>query len=273
MFGWHIAKGEGFSKSAADAAEYIRQLGLSPVVQVFATGPLSARVNIAREPIGTPAVIHGAYIDNPWSRGVIGNITTELELSEVVGAAGVVIHLAAKAADESSLAAVVRALAGWARLHPGMHMVWLEINTAKPGPTTFETPAKLRWLFERVDSYRGDAPIRFGLCVDTAHLWSCGVSFAEYGPAAAWLAEVHTIGVPIMFHLNDSAREFASGVDSHAMLGTGNIWRGVVDWYASGVWAVIEYALEHNSMVILERKTSRPDADLRLVAEIVAGGR
>jgi endonuclease IV len=278
MFGWHIAKNGSFKKSAAEAAEYIRGLGLQPCVQVFACGPRTSSVIIASEPLGVPAVIHGAYIDNPWSRGVVAPIVNELRLAQIVGANGVVVHLAQKAHHEDELGVVIKAM-DVASDQGAQGIIWLEINTAKPSADTFETVESLTWLFEHIAEMQAEGSrIRYGLCVDTAHLWSCGMSFARYDEARSWLERCAAMMVRLgfadegrprmMFHLNDSAKGFASGVDNHAEFGTGFIWQGMAV-RNTGFYAVVEFAVEHGLVVILERKTSRPTAELELIASLL----
>ena len=100
----------------------------------------------------------------------------------------------------------------------------------------------------------------FGLCVDTAHLWSCGVDIASREAAQTWLEELEAVSdvIPpgaVMFHLNDSLDDRGSGVDHHAPLLQGKIWGEYAEEpKESGLAAFVEYAVRHDTVAILERK-------------------
>ena len=98
----------------------------------------------------------------------------------------------------------------------------------------------------------------FGLCIDSAHLWTAGVSMQSYEEADTYLKsfEEHSILPPscIMFHLNDSERTFGHGPDSHAPLCLGHIWEKYRSTLKhSGIAAIVDFAKRHDSCVILER--------------------
>src|SRR5581483_6080298 len=90
---------------------------------IFVTGPQSRRETLtesdcryiksvtsgASGTTPTPVLIHGAYIDNPWSRspGSTINIKREMEIATYIGAEGVVVHLGAGAYKDETLRAVL----------------------------------------------------------------------------------------------------------------------------------------------------------------------
>lgn len=294
MFGYHVAKGDGFAKSIPAAVGLINGCGIPrPCVQIFAVGPQSSRVLIApseyhviKAAIGNaPTVIHGAYLDNPWGewrkhgKGIsTGNIIREMEISHAIGARGVVVHLAAGAAEEESIDHVLQTVdSGLEDEILRDQILFLEINTAKASPNTFETPKKIAALFQRISSASESfmLKIRVGLCIDSAHVFSCGVSFAAYEPTRDWLTRTVAAlpaGTPIMFHLNDSASTLGSGVDKHEELCRGNIWenyREMLPVRQSGLAAIIEWVVENDIMCIREHKTHFPEADLKLIKELI----
>src|SRR5208282_1814710 len=253
--------------------------------QIFATGPRNSHETLTasdRTYIKTlttgaspiPIIIHGAYIDNPWTRsaGAVPNIRREMEIAAEIGIDGVIVHLGAGALNDDMLRTVLMDIATVSADARRDVTLYLEINTAKASPATYETPAKIRRLFERIDGI--GAPIRCGLCVDTAHVFSCGVSFADYTPTIKWLNALPD--VPTMFHLNDSASTLGSGIDKHEALLRGNIWRafdvpgGAHDKSPiedSGLEAILEYATANKSLVILERGDGLA-GDLELLARL-----
>lgn len=232
-------------------------------LQIFAVGPRSRKVNLSdadkeylRGDAHPPIVIHGAYIDNPWNLAVgsMINIEAEMAICADIGARGVIVHLGAGAWG-NNLREIVRQLSA-TQLDV---MVWLEIHAAKK--STFETPQKIRDLFNRITEARVASPVRFGLCVDTAHLHCDGIKMSTMTEAREWIdsyeRECHDI--PVMLHLNDCETELGSGKDKHALLGRGRIW-GPQIGADSGLIAVLDWAVERDMMVVLERKVdSAPD--------------
>jgi endonuclease IV len=216
-------------------------------------------------------------VDNPWSgsAGSIHNIRQEMKIAKQINATGVVVHLSKSAALPANVQTVLCELA---KNMPSDVLetvtLWLEIHTAKPCDSTFETPEKIRSLFSAVD--RSNSGLKVGLCIDSAHVFSSGTSFETYDDTLSWLQDVEKSlhGHEIMFHLNDSASTLASGKDVHAPLCGGNIWqgyhptRGTKDFQTCGIHAILENAVAANRMVILERNPAHLEADLDLLASL-----
>ncbi len=238
-------------------------------IQIFATGPQDHHllVDSDDESImlkinndGIPIVIHGAYIDNIWNlhHRAIHNVRKELRLAARTKCTGVIVHLAKNSVE--NIRAITKVATGLVLEHPTV--LWLEINVAKSSPNTFETPAKLGALFAAVRKLKITTPnFTVGLCVDTAHLFSCGMNIASYDAAKIWLEEtlklVNGTGsdIPLMFHINDSASGFNSGIDRHDVLGKGNLYADYADDLSRAGFAYfLAYAEEHNIVAILERK-------------------
>jgi endonuclease IV len=280
MIGFHVSKNNrSISDSLKNDIKLITDYGMKPCAQIFVTGPrdkhetltISDKNFIAGFTKTCPVVIHGAYVDIPWKNNPenIINVKTEMNIASEIKAKGVVLHLHAGANDDTRLKEVFSALDN---LSPGVKKsttLFLEINTAKKSNNTFETPEKINKLFERIDDLGSD--INVGLCVDTAHVYSCGVALDEYNTTMDWL---NAIEVPdIMFHLNDSASTLNSGVDKHAPLTKGNIWKhygehNELDIKDSGIMAVLDYATVNSSMVILEREEKSIPSDLKIIYDM-----
>jgi len=137
--------------------------------------------------------------------------------------------------------------------------VYLEVPHVKPNKSHYETPEKLAALFKLVRTLDPDLKF-FGLCIDTAHLWSCGANIASRAEAQDWFARleaVHDVIPPaaIMFHLNDNRHSKGSGMDNHMELFGGAIWGEYThDPASSGLAAVLDYARRFNIPTVLERK-------------------
>lgn len=276
MLGFHVRKeGSESNDLATNLQESVRILSdydFQPCAQIFVTGPKSYKeikmnkdkIKEIMAPYGL--VIHGSYIDNPWGDSIhrkraIKNIRREMKIAEDIGANGVIVHLGAGINNDNILKEVISGL------RDSTVTLWLEINAAKPSEGTFETPSKIRKLYDSLQNI--NTTIDIGLCIDTAHLHSCGVSISTYNQAITWLG-----GLPpmkYMLHLNDSESVLGSGQDRHAALCQGNIWgefnidNSKLPISESGLTAFCLWAKKHALMTILERKTEYIPADLRLL--------
>jgi endonuclease IV len=209
------------------------------------------------ERTGLHVVAHSSYSASPW-RGdpdAARYIREELDVCREAGIAGLVVHL-----PKLPAANVMRYLA---RLYkPGASAVrlYLEIPAVRPAESFYETPAKLAALFAAIRGELDPDLEHFGLCIDTAHLWTCGVDVQTYAAAEKWLRGLEAAAdvIPpdrVMVHLNDSVRARGAGPDTHAPLAAGQIWEAYRDDLgASGLAAFTDYAQRHGAPVILERK-------------------
>jgi endonuclease IV len=275
--GFHVNKaksvhGKSRGGSIVDALEedvaVLTGYGFAPCAQIFVRGPRTfAETLTAADRVkcrqfvqrtGTTLVVHGAYPDNPWKRlpAAINNIKEEMICADQIGATGVIVHLAAGALDAATVAHVLQEIATLPEGVKASTTLWLETHTAKASPATYETVEKLQALFQRVAA--AGTNLRVGLCIDTAHLFACGLDLTEFHTAYEWFDQLQTAlpDVPMMLHLNDSASTLGSGKDEHALLTHGNMWGAFhevrpVD--ESGLMAVMDWAEGHGITTILER--------------------
>jgi deoxyribonuclease-4 len=281
MLGYHVGHGKGLYESITEAKQVLAKFdlhGFTPVFQFFVTGPQSQRpVHISDTEIeqmrlmGCAMIIHGAYVSNPWNKapGAIHNLKQEMIMAERLGAAGCIVHTGKTENIEYVLGAMTseprplgdRELSAPARL-------WLETHSAKPGPYTCETPEKINTLFKKLHSVAKRPQL--GLCIDTAHVFACGVALDSAATTRQWLGALR-VDCPIMFHLNDSKGKLGDGRDIHEAVGLGNIWKaygpgGYLDPADSGYAAILQYARANSCMVILERSSDELAAEItRLV--------
>jgi endonuclease IV len=275
MFGVHVNKKSGSRNRDMDIAitedmKRMKDYGVvTPCAQIFVAGPRNYAPTITPavaekiKNLGFPTSVHGAYVDKPWSGSAqaIGNIKREMDLARLCGASGVVVHLGSASATPTFIDAVRAITAGDGPL------LWLEIQAAKPSPLTYETPEKLQALFKRLED--AGCARRIGLCIDTAHLYSCGTSLRTYAHAKAWFAGIRDITTryPIMIHLNDSERELGCGVDKHAAICHGTIWREYIDDISeSGLAYIIKFAKKRGIHMIFERHDDDVCKDLRVLS-------
>lgn len=236
-------------------------------------------------------VAHGTYQDVPWNvdsprhKFICSFIRKEYERAHMAGLKGVVVHLGAPPPEVvascvpniipfKSCGVDINQLR--VALPPGASAplsaesarrmpprIYLETPHIRPEKSHYDTPEKLAALF-RLIRERVDPHLRVvGLCIDTAHIWSCGVDIQSYESADGWLKRlraVHDVIPPeaIFFHLNDELHGPGSGRDEHEPLMHGTIWRDYRQVPArSGLAAFLEYASEFNIPTILERKARK----------------
>lgn len=201
------------------------------------------------------AIAHGTYADYPWN----GNphaaqfIRQEADAGYKAGISGLVVHLPNKPVET-----VLKYLP---RIYPAAKLtIYLEMVAVSPAKSEYETPQKLRKLFQAIREKTDPTLLKTGLCIDTAHLWSCGVDISDRKSAEKWLNELESFSdvIPpskIMLHLNDSLYPLGAGKDAHAPLMRGKIWESYREKPSeSGLAAFVDYADAHTMPVILERK-------------------
>ena len=212
-------------------------------------------------------IVHGAYVDNPWSSGSIELIKRELDMCHKCAASGLIVHLGTK--TNESISAVLHKIIKEVKQDVLDNVtLWLEINSAKQSNNTFESPAKLNKLFTIINEITRGSTLLVGLCIDTAHLWACGVSMSTYNNAQSWLNALKVS--PIMFHLNDSSSELASGKDVHAPLCQGKIWHDHKRKLAeSGIACIINYAKKNKCVIILERHDDDIEQDMAVLKKLI----
>jgi deoxyribonuclease-4 len=278
MFGPHVDREHSRGPNRPSIVDHIRAARTAAaavgfdaqVFQIFIAGPrshaitlqekeaveLRAFIEAAQEGHRRPTVFaHGTYLDYPWSGPArAAPILEELEICDRAGISGLVVHLGKPKVEE--VAALLPLLAAPPRRRA---CIFLETPHLKPEHSHYETPEKLSALFRAVRAVDPTLS-RFGLCVDTAHLWSCGVDLSSYEAADDWIRRLEAVEPPIpanriLLHLNDSLNERGSGRDRHAALLEGQIWGGYRGRpESSGLAAFVAYALRRRIPAVLERK-------------------
>ena len=206
------------------------------------------------EKTGTAIVSHAAYPNLPWRGNPLAaaHIREEIRTCAASGILGHVVHLPVGPHEW-----VWKFLPRLYTEHPVR--IYLEHVASLPKNSHYETPAKIADLFRGIKKF--DPTLRkVGFCIDTSHIWACGVDIGSYEKAEQWLNDLEAISdvLPpekIMIHLNDNRFDLGSGKDEHAALLDGAIWSKYRDSpEKSGLAAFIDYAMRNDTIVILERK-------------------
>lgn len=124
--------------------------------------------------------------------------------------------------DETGIAQITHALNEVCRAHPDKTDVLLVLeNVAGQGTTLGKSFEELRAMLDRLKQ-----PERFGVCIDTAHVFAAGYPIhTEAGWEETWADFHRVLGMErlVALHLNDSQPPFASLKDRHALIGRGEI--------------------------------------------------
>lgn len=276
--GYHLKKGEidrevSFSSAIISAYDSIASYGMRPCLQIFVMGPKNSSQILTAEDKRVLAawkhrdaiVVHGCYIDIPWSLkpGGIAVLKSELTIASDIGANGVVVHLHPKAHDHKVMKYVLTEIAKLPAEILAGPRIWLENKPVKGG-VRHCTPGEVKELFEMIKTINPRPKI--GFCIDTQHSFASGIDITDYTPTFDWLDSLREAlpdEFPMMIHLNDSKVALGSGLDRHENLCEGMIWKdyglteGKKDLSESGITACVLWAEEQNVQVILET----PDAN------------
>lgn len=243
--------------------------------QIYAIGPKEAKENLSQDDkvnikkivdeTGIKIYVHVSYLSNPWgAKSAFGRhlLKKELDIASDIGAEGIVMHLSKTSAN--LIAEYITTV------DTTMVKIFLEIESYKASSHTYETPYKLKNLFDKIIKLDPTRSSRIGLCIDTAHIWSAGVDISTRQKMTEWLDEIDQINVEKIVHLNDQVYDFGSGRDKHAPLTFGTMWlkynheTGVSPISESGLAAIVGWAIKNNINMILERNDDEPkDANLR----------
>jgi endonuclease IV len=284
--------------TAAEAAE-LRELasgGGGAAAGAGAAAAAGAAAGAAAAPIKLYA--HSVYVAPPWGGDpdAARFIRDELAVCARAGICGLVIHL-----PKAPIATVVKYAPRLINPDARGVRIFFETPAVTPAETYYESPEKLGALLAALREV-DPADELFGVCVDTAHIWTSGIDIQRRDAAADWLARLaaqfEQLGRPgllqqpgrpwrselsarVIFHANDSARPRGVGPDTHAGFAVGRIWGEYFDSEAaagaasaagaqsSGLAAFVEFAAEHQCAFILERKPKEAlRSDYRIMASL-----
>jgi deoxyribonuclease-4 len=169
----------------------------------------------------------GATDDGTYTKSVRALVAT-LAAAEALTADAVVFHLGSHLGRglDAALHQVVPALEvvlGGA--DPASSTRLLIENSAGAGATMGTTIEEIAVVIDEL----GRHP-RLGLCLDTCHLWACGVDVSDAGAVDDLMAEVdERVGLHRLscLHVNDAALPLGARRDRHADPGAGLIGRGL----------------------------------------------
>ena len=190
-------------------------------------------------------VCHALYLvnlaapDDTIYEKSVATMRTTVDAACAIGADGVIFHVGSHlgAGFESGLERTCAALAQILERCDGDTWLLME-NSAGTGATIGRTIGELHTLFERLDRHP-----RFGLCLDSCHLYASGYDVTDPKTVDELVGAIDTLfGIDRLraLHVNDSQTPLGSNRDRHA-----NILEGVM---GEGLGAFIAHpALQHLS--------------------------
>ena len=213
------------------------------------TDEVVRRFKLARRRLGiSPVVAHGSYLVNLAGQPDVRDKSLAA-MAEETGRCGrlgieyLVMHPGANASAEEGIELIAAGLNGLMAGH-GMRrpMVLLE-TTAGAGGTIGGSFEQLAAILARLDK-----PKRFGVCLDTCHIFAAGYDIRTPRAYAKTMAEFdRVIGLDRLraIHVNDSVAALGSHRDRHAHIGHGQIGRrGLANFVRDDRLAGVPFILE-----------------------------
>ena len=259
--GFHVSIAGGISNSINNA----KKLGCT-AFQIFTRNPRGWAVNpIPRSEVfsfknrlaasgieRTSVVVHMPYLPNlsgpqgEFYQRSVKTLKEEMQRCEVLGISYLVIHLGSHMGkgSKSGIDQLINALdtACAHRQYPNGVVVLLENNAGYRNNVGGKLE-ELRLILDKLNNTE-----RFGLCIDTCHLFASGYDLRTHESVIMVIEKIENIiGVEALkvIHLNDSKGPLGSNLDRHEHIGLGSIGRG-------GIAAFINHATIKALPIIME---------------------
>ncbi|MFA6573752.1 MAG: TIM barrel protein, partial [Patescibacteria group bacterium] len=200
-------------------------------------------------------IVHSMYLDIPWRNDekdgwlaypAMRFIKKELKVCEIIGSIGLVIHLL----EKNNYTNLEEDIVSLGKIETEA-LIFLEVIATTPENAFYNTFEHIKLLFDIINKH--GLRDKFGLCIDTAHFHSMGVSLKTKNDADVFLNCIRTLnlGEKLIFHLNDENHEIGSGLDKHECLLRGKMWEGI-PINDSGLASIVKYIRAYNSVCIFE---------------------
>ncbi len=196
-------------------------------------------------------------------------ILDQLRACDEIGARGLVIHLHKYTPDQIAQS-----------LHSMLHgekyktRIILEMPGVIPTPnTTYETPEKLGRMIDALEKYFGRGVNKFGICIDTSHVFCGGLDMADYDFVKNYLKQLDDERLNSwidLIHLNGCATEIGSHKDIHAIPFStqDKIWGGK-HFKKSSFTLWLEWIKKNNATAIFEIAGHSAEADVAAMEKLM----
>lgn len=284
MLGCHVHKENEFIAKDIQSAIYDSNVYSLPmtVAAIFVSNPRRLQISLKDENKEKlkefikckkiNIIAHSSYVAALWGKTELRKNSLDFVLKEYkickdVGISGLVVHLPKEKMLKREKDVFKRLIDEISALNSvtestNLPTIYLETPAIIPMWANYDTGQKLSKLFHMITSLQLNPEEKhpFGLCIDTAHIWTSGNDISTYEGANRWFSELMDMPyIPydkLIIHLNDSERDLGCGPDKHASLTKGKIWGAYKtreELKKSGLFFIINFAKEHNIPIILER--------------------
>jgi deoxyribonuclease-4 len=217
-------------------------------------------------------VVHASYTINcsqTWNKYSwwITQFILEIETAHKIGAIGIVVHLG-KQLSLSSEEALNNMYTSLLHVHFKTKeyqdvKIFIETSSGQGSEMCYKLE-DLAHFYRKILTHRNEKiKNRFGICVDTCHIFSAGYDIRNENTLKQYLDKFNElIGLEQikLIHLNDSKNELGSRVDRHENLGTGHI----------GLKPLIKFAQHFSHIpIILETPTIHILNDLKILSKCI----
>jgi len=210
-----------------------------------------AQFRAGRKESGIYFFAHNSYLINLGSQDPemfstsVRAMTAELERAEALGLPFIVMHPGSHggAGEEAGLCRIAQGLDEIVRSTAGFRCRMALEVTAGQGKALGYRLEHLAWIIENVSD-----EMRFGMCLDTAHLYAAGYNLKTpdgYQETMAQVEKLFGLRRVLGLHLNDSKVPLGKRVDRHEHLGEGEIGLDCFKWIVQDLrWASTPKVLE-----------------------------
>jgi deoxyribonuclease-4 len=191
---------ESYHSMSEEVREYCRATDFKLIVHSSYT------VNLSKEPMNGKKRLE--LKDCYW----INLLLHELIVSEMLGSAGVVVHVGKHTTNTpekglDNMFAAMKYIVGKLR-EGGMHTKLILETPAGAGTELLKTAEEFIAFYNRFST---DEKRYLGICIDTAHVWSSGYDIIDYYTKVIQ----HNAKDIIVIHFNNSKKEQGSNTDAH----------------------------------------------------------
>ncbi|AYV80944.1 MAG: apurinic endonuclease [Harvfovirus sp.] len=218
-------------------------------------------------------VVHASYTINlsrDWDQysGWIQQFIMEISLAHQVGAIAIVVHMG-KQMELELAEAYNNMYTALLYVHDqtikySSLKILLETPTGQGSEICYKIE-DMAYFFKKFSRNKNpNISNRFGLCVDTCHVFAAGYNLVTKAAIYAYLeAFEELIGLRHLYliHLNDSKQEVGSNVDRHENIGKGKIGK-------LGLTEIVKYFKNLKIPIILETPAERILEDLLFIVDL-----
>lgn len=234
MYGIHIKIAPDFNnkkyETLEDAIKTTLDVFQFKAIQIFTHGPRhkyrnkynATKIRNLTKENKVKLFIHAPYIptDGIWNAlsgddlskhtKYINHLQELVDAADEINALGIVIHITKQPAN------IIKKVMLYIQskiVNPKNIMIILEMKAMKPDPTmSYETAEKSNRLCASLN----DLKMSWGLCIDTSHLWACGVDMSDKKLIIKWLDDFTFPHKIALIHLNAASDDtFGKGKDTH----------------------------------------------------------